>query len=212
VDAPARGDSSGGCRERASRPVYGTDNVYRYVGAASRTSGSQNAAATFALAAGNTNPQGIADPPAQVMALTPAAAPRAPNQPPVAAVRAAPSVEPLAVAGVPALARRDAAFTPLPGEALQGLGEPYAALLAGGALTPRPDSPTPATGSSGTTAGASGRQKLLDISTPLTPESSRDVRSEHSALGLADGPSAHEEGAASAAATDSFFAGLVEDE
>jgi hypothetical protein len=41
----------------------GTDKVYQYVGAASRTSGSQNAAATFALAAGDTNPQGIADPP-----------------------------------------------------------------------------------------------------------------------------------------------------
>ena len=42
----------------------GTDKVYQYIGAASRTSGSQNAGATFALAAGNTNPQGIADPPA----------------------------------------------------------------------------------------------------------------------------------------------------
>ena len=41
----------------------GTDKVYQYTAAASRTSGSQNAAATFALAAGNTNPQGIADPP-----------------------------------------------------------------------------------------------------------------------------------------------------
>jgi hypothetical protein len=41
----------------------GTDKVYQYVGAASRTSGSQSAAATFALAAGDTNPQGIADPP-----------------------------------------------------------------------------------------------------------------------------------------------------
>ncbi|HVC92957.1 MAG TPA: Calx-beta domain-containing protein, partial [Pirellulales bacterium] len=41
----------------------GTDKVYQYIGAASRTSGSQNAAATYALATGNTNPQGIADPP-----------------------------------------------------------------------------------------------------------------------------------------------------
>jgi hypothetical protein len=42
----------------------GTDRVYQYNGAATRTSGSQSAAASFALAAGNTNPQGIADPPA----------------------------------------------------------------------------------------------------------------------------------------------------
>jgi sugar lactone lactonase YvrE len=45
----------------------GTDKVYQYIGAASRTSGSQNAGATFALAAGNTNPQGIADPPVSGM-------------------------------------------------------------------------------------------------------------------------------------------------
>src|SRR5690606_37377873 len=41
----------------------GTDRVYRYAGAVTRTSGSQSAAEVFALAAGNTNPQGIADPP-----------------------------------------------------------------------------------------------------------------------------------------------------
>jgi FG-GAP repeat len=41
----------------------GTDRVYQYTSAASRTGGSQPAAASFALAAGNTNPQGIADPP-----------------------------------------------------------------------------------------------------------------------------------------------------
>src|SRR5262249_22515787 len=41
----------------------GTDRVYQYNDAASRTSGSQGASASFALAPGNTNPQGIADPP-----------------------------------------------------------------------------------------------------------------------------------------------------
>jgi sugar lactone lactonase YvrE len=41
----------------------GTLKVYRYTAAAGRTSGSQNAAATFALNPGDTNPQGIADPP-----------------------------------------------------------------------------------------------------------------------------------------------------
>jgi hypothetical protein len=41
----------------------GTDRVYQYNGAASRTSGSQTAASSFALSPGNTNPQGIADPP-----------------------------------------------------------------------------------------------------------------------------------------------------
>jgi hypothetical protein len=41
----------------------GTDRVYQYNSAAGRTSGSQSAATSFALAPGNTNPQGIADPP-----------------------------------------------------------------------------------------------------------------------------------------------------
>jgi hypothetical protein len=41
----------------------GTNKVYQYTAAASRTTGSQSAAASFALAANNTNPQGIADPP-----------------------------------------------------------------------------------------------------------------------------------------------------
>jgi hypothetical protein len=47
-----------------------TDKVYQYVGAASRTSGSQNAAAMFALNPYDTNPQGIADPPAVEMIQT----------------------------------------------------------------------------------------------------------------------------------------------
>jgi hypothetical protein len=41
----------------------GTRRVYQFDNAASRTSGSQSPSASFALAAGNTNPQGIADPP-----------------------------------------------------------------------------------------------------------------------------------------------------
>jgi hypothetical protein len=48
----------------------GTLKVYQYIGAAGRTSGSQNAAATFALAPGDTNPQGIADPPPANMLVT----------------------------------------------------------------------------------------------------------------------------------------------
>jgi hypothetical protein len=59
----------------------GTDKVYQYVGAASRTSGSQNAGATFALASGNTNPQGIADPPTADMLLTPASVSSTSNGP-----------------------------------------------------------------------------------------------------------------------------------
>jgi hypothetical protein len=47
----------------------GTDKVYQYIGAASRTSGSQNAGATFALNPTDTNAQGIADPPPSRLAI-----------------------------------------------------------------------------------------------------------------------------------------------
>jgi DNA-binding beta-propeller fold protein YncE len=53
----------------------GTRKVYQYTAAASRTSGSQNAAATFSLAAGNTNPQDIADPPPPSTRILPAPLP-----------------------------------------------------------------------------------------------------------------------------------------
>lgn len=41
----------------------GTDRVYQYDAAVTRTSGSQTPSTSFSLAAGNANPQGIADPP-----------------------------------------------------------------------------------------------------------------------------------------------------
>jgi hypothetical protein len=66
----------------------GTLKVYQYTGAAGRTSGSQNAAATFALAAGDTNPQGLADPPPADMLPTPAPLPEAVSEPLVQTVRA----------------------------------------------------------------------------------------------------------------------------
>jgi hypothetical protein len=71
----------------------GTLKVYDYAGAASRTSGSQNASATFALASGDTNPQGIADPPPADMLLMPTSSAAVP-----------------AVAAVPSPADRDALF------------------------------------------------------------------------------------------------------
>jgi len=53
----------------------GTDKVYQYDNAASRISGSQSPSVNFALAAGNTNPQGIADPPvAEMVSSVPAPA------------------------------------------------------------------------------------------------------------------------------------------
>jgi len=61
----------------------GTDKVYQYTAAAARTSGSQSAAATFALAPGDTNPQGIADPPPSGM-MVPTSPASTGDTPPVA--------------------------------------------------------------------------------------------------------------------------------
>jgi hypothetical protein len=58
-----------------------TLKVYQYVAAASRTSGSQSAAATFALNPNDTNPQGFADPP--VAGTEPVSVPKIPT--PIAA-------------------------------------------------------------------------------------------------------------------------------
>jgi|GEM_PF-1806104 len=51
----------------------GTDKIYQYTAVANVTSGSRGAIASYALAAGNTNPQGIADPPTPSKPLVPAA-------------------------------------------------------------------------------------------------------------------------------------------
>jgi hypothetical protein len=88
----------------------GTDKVYQYVGAATRTSGSQNAAATFALNPSDTNAQGIADPPPADMLRTETSAPLALKQ--------------SAIARDLSMASRDALFALLVGEFLPRLGAP----------------------------------------------------------------------------------------
>jgi hypothetical protein len=163
--------------------------VYQYVGAASRTRGSQNAAATFALAPSDTNPQGIADPPTAGMLLMSAASPLAPNQAPVPAFSAAASSGMSNSAAVQSLATRDAVFA---------------------LLTPHLDSPPPTSDRSWRPAGTFGG-KPFDSLTLLTPASNQDVRSEPSAGGVLEGAWADEDSPVSAAATDFHFTGLAED-
>ena len=59
----------------------GTDRVYQFDNAAGRTSGSQSPSTSFALAAGNTNPQGIADPPMPAPGTSQVAAPTKTSHP-----------------------------------------------------------------------------------------------------------------------------------
>jgi DNA-binding beta-propeller fold protein YncE len=189
----------------------GTLKVYDYAAAAGRTSGSQAAAATFALAPGDTNPQGIADPPPADMLLTPATAPLAPNQPTDVVFPAAASGGVSVVASVSSAAGRDAVFALLGRQSPPRPGEPSVNLAAGAVLTPWVDRPTPVADRAGTPARVSGGQMSLDPSIPLTPVSSQGLRVDPSAVGLPDGPWADEGSPASPAATDSFFAGLADD-
>jgi hypothetical protein len=181
----------------------GSDKVYQYIGAASRTSGSQNAAATFALNPYDTNPQGIADPPTADMLLTPAAAPPALSQPTDVASGVVPAV--------PSLTARDAVFSTFVRESLQRPAEPTVGLLAGEVFTPGQDSPHPAPDRAWAPAGASGGQKPLDPVAPLPSESRQGFGSDRSAGDLLDGARADAGSTASAAATDSCFAGLGDD-
>jgi sugar lactone lactonase YvrE len=105
-----------------------TDKVYQYVGAAGRTSGSQNAAATFALNPNDTNPQGIADPPPPEMLLT---SPPATFDPGTSDRVALPS----------ALSRGPSAATGMPSVTDTGEGESVLDLL--GSATPPAGSGTP---------------------------------------------------------------------
>jgi hypothetical protein len=164
-----------------------TLKVYQYAAAAGRTSGSQSAAATFALNPSDTNPQGIADPPPPEMLLTPAPAPLVLDQSSAAAP----------------LASRDQVFALLLGESLPGLGEAAVDLPAGGAFVPRPDTPP-------TAAGLFGGEQPLDSWALLSAGSSQALRPEERAPGLLDSTWTNEGGPASAAATDTLFAALAE--
>jgi hypothetical protein len=189
----------------------GSRRVYQYTPAAGRTSGSQNASATFALAGGNTNPQDIADPPAPGTLLAPASAPVLTKLPSVADLNAAASGRPSGVAGMPSLVRREAVFGPLVGTPLARSGEPSFDLTDAGAFTRRLDSPTPVEDRAMPPAGASGERNPGDHPTPLTRRSGHGFRSERSAVGLLYRAWIDEERPASAVATDSFFAALADD-
>jgi outer membrane protein assembly factor BamB len=183
----------------------GTEKVYQYTGAASRTSGSQSAAATFALAPGDTNPQGIADPPPAGLLLTPAAPPPAIAEPSVPGSIVTASLGNSVPANVPTLAGRDAVFASLGRESVQRPGEPSIALLGGQTVTPWLDSPTFTTDRGTTPGGIFGRQNLL------TADNSQGSGSTGNAAALACSPVADEKSPESPTAADSYFAVLAED-
>ena len=169
----------------------GTNKVVQYYGAATRTSGSQNAGATFALAAGNTNPQGIADPPPGLL-MTPAGLPLALDTLPAAALTPPGSSRVPSLPAFPALGSRDAVFSLLTREPLPGPDEPALDLLADGALIPYLDRPASAADRAWTPAGNSGGPNFTDRSAALASGSSQGFLSDGGAVGLLDGLWANE--------------------
>src|SRR5262249_48882685 len=144
-----------------------------YASAAGRTAGNQNAASSFALAAGNTNPQDIADPPTEARSLTVAASVGAPNQAAVEAFNAVPLVAPCAALGVPAPASRDAVFALLGRDPLPG--GTTGRVLAGAALMPHLDGATPVAAAAWTSAPAAGGQNPLALVHALPLENRQGV-------------------------------------
>jgi hypothetical protein len=183
----------------------GTDKVYQYVGAAGRTSGSQNAAATFALNAYDTNPQGIADPPPAGSLLTPVVAPPVLARLSVPAMNIAASGGASVVAAVPVPAGRDTVFASLGRESFPRVGKSSALVPVSGAVTPWLDRATFAADRWATPGEISGGPN------PFTPENSQGFGADGNAAGLAYGLAAGDENSASPAGTDAFFAGLAED-
>jgi hypothetical protein len=103
----------------------GTRSVYQYTAAAGLTSGSQNASGIFAMAAGDTNPQGIADPPPPELLLMPPAFPLvAQHQSSIAAFDALSRLAPSSGAELPSLANRDLVFALQASDALSRSGVP----------------------------------------------------------------------------------------
>jgi DNA-binding beta-propeller fold protein YncE len=121
----------------------GTLKVYQYTAAASHTSGSQNAATTFALAPGDTNPQGIADPPPPELLLATAPAPFDPGMPDSLAGPSALSRGPSAAPGVPSPAGPDDPLVPLGWTLLRGERDPVLDLLGRDFLPVSSGTPTP---------------------------------------------------------------------
>ncbi|MFO0842679.1 MAG: Calx-beta domain-containing protein [Gemmataceae bacterium] len=175
----------------------GTDRVYQYTAAAGRTSGSQSASATFALAAGNTNPQDIADPPPVDMALTPAALTGALKQLPATGLPAAATGGVPIVLSLPSLAERDAAFAVLAWESVHPSGGPWSNLLAGAALPPFLGVPARVE------AVAPGGQGPANQPAPLARGNGQRFRSGSSPGSLVDGSLADDGPLTSALGTDS---------
>jgi hypothetical protein len=180
-----------------------TKKVYRYAGATWRSGGSQTAAASFALAAGDTNPQDIADPPAS--SLTPGAAP----------VSLAVTVP--ASLGVATASGRMSASGGIP--SFTGPDARWAALV-GGEMAKGTSALSLGSRSSNTFAAASDRvvapwSELVgmqsgDLRTAVAPAILAGAGSEPGAADLLiDGLTA-EDSQASASTTDSFFALLAD--
>jgi hypothetical protein len=171
----------------------GTKKVYQYIGAASLTSGSQNAASSFALAANNTNPQGIADPPVPGALL--ASAPIA-KAPPLGVSLTPPASSGVsAVTTMPSPTGHDAMWAMLGGETLKTANEPLVSFTPVNRalnLSGVPDNKSPS-----------------DRSALLAPVS-LDGGSDPSAGELPEEALATDDSQASTATMDTFFAMLAD--
>jgi hypothetical protein len=171
----------------------GTDKVYQYVGAASRTSGSQNAAAIFALNPYDTNPQGIADPPPAGMAQTLLSEP---------ALSIVPTFAPDGVGSSSGLDAFGAVSSQPNGEAIEVMLVCQAPPKSAG---PEFGHSVPSDNLFSTTNGASMLEAAIDTS-PLADESNDVIHGAHCATSLLDSFWGEGEDLLSAVAADTLLA------
>jgi len=173
-----------------------TKKVYQYTAAASRTSGSQNAAASFALAANNTNPQGIADPPVAGDPFTFGSTPIDTLPPVNTSFKASAPSRGSGVAAIASLAGHDAIWASLGGEILTPAHEPVLNFSPVNRALP--------------SSSVSGERNASDRRTSLAPVSLDGAGSDPSAAELLEEAPATDDIQASTTAMDAFFAMIAD--
>jgi hypothetical protein len=171
-----------------------TKKVYQYIGAANRTSGSQNASATFALAAGDTNPQGIADPPVADDLRPPVPAPLATTLPVSPILIESAAGKGSALAANLSLTRQDAMWAMFGSEIQRTATEPGRSFnLVNHAFTP---------------SSVSAERNPSEQRTPLMPVSIDRTGSDLSTVDPLEEAPASDDTEVSTTAMDTFFAML----
>jgi hypothetical protein len=188
----------------------GTLKVYQYTAAAGRTSGSQSAAATFALNPNDTNPQGIADPPPADLLLTAVPGSLAASLPADSfAGAAAPSTVP-ALATILSSTSPHALSTMVGGERAQWINDTILNVIFGGTSPAHAGDQPSAVERELTSGGGSSNGSFGDQPMPFAPMLIDSAGADSNVADRLGGILIAGESQASSGATDTLFAVFVD--